>query len=263
VQSKVRSVLTAAGLDEAMTSSVVPEAWHAVFCPWSDAQPLRASTPMLKGADRLRCSLIPSLLEVRRVNQSLGNPVIELFETARIYLPRGGQLPREQWTLGITSGGDYFRVKGVVEAIVAALNPTLRLEVTDTRQPLLDPAAQRQLRLEGRLLGYLGELTARPEAVRVAGRDDGRRVGSVGAGRDRLLDPAARRSKPLPADRTRLEPDRRRTRCAGRNWIRPCAIRRASAWRASAIRKPTAIRRRTAGKKRQLFSITCARPNAR
>ena len=160
VQSKVRSVLTAAGLDEAMTSSVVPEAWHSVFCPWSDAQPLRASTPMLKGADRLRCSLVPSLLEVRRVNQSLGNAVIELFETARIYLPHAGQLPREQWTLGITSGGDYYRVKGVVETIVAALNPSLRLEVSDTRQPLLDPARSAELRLEGRRLGFLGELAA-------------------------------------------------------------------------------------------------------
>jgi len=158
VQSKVRGVLTAAGLDEAMMSSVVPEAWHAVFCPWSDAQPLRASTPMLKGADRLRCSLVPSLLEVRRVNQSLGNAVIELFETARIYLPRAGQLPHEQWTLGITSGGDYYRVKGVVEAIVEALNPALRLEVSDTRQPLLNPACSAELRLGGRRFGFLGEL---------------------------------------------------------------------------------------------------------
>jgi phenylalanyl-tRNA synthetase beta chain len=159
VLDRVRSVLTAAGLDEAMTSSVVPEAWHAVFCPWTDAAPLHASTPMLKGADRLRCSLIPSLLEACRINQSLGNPVIELFETARIYLPRGSQLPREPWTLGITSGGDYFRVKGVAEAILAALNPALNLEVTDTRQPLLDPARSAQLSLGGRLLGYLGEVT--------------------------------------------------------------------------------------------------------
>ncbi len=167
VQSKVRSVLTAAGLDEAMTSSVVPEAWHGVFCPWSDAPPLRASTPMLKGADRLRCSLVPSLLDVRRVNQSLGNAVIELFETARIYLPRAGRLPHEQWTLGITSGGDYYRVKGVVEAIVEALNPALRLEVSDTRQPLLNPARSAELKLDGRRFGFLGELA--DESLKLCG----------------------------------------------------------------------------------------------
>jgi hypothetical protein len=39
-------------------------------------------------------------------------------------------------------------LKGVVEAIVAALNPALRLEVLDTRQPLLDPARSAELQLE-------------------------------------------------------------------------------------------------------------------
>ncbi len=159
VQSKVRHVLTAAGMDEAMTSSVVPADWHAIFCPWTETQPLRASTPMLKGADRLRCSLIPSLLESRRANQALGNPVIELFETARIYLPQGGQLPKEQWTLGLTSGNDYLHVKGIIEAIVDAVHPAVRLEVTETRQALLDPARSARLQLGNRLFGFLGEVT--------------------------------------------------------------------------------------------------------
>ncbi len=159
VQNKVRSVLTAAGMDEAMMSSVVPADWHAIFCPWTQAQPLQTSTPMLKGADRLRCSLIPSLLESRRANQALGNPVIELFETAQIYLARGGKLPKEQWTLGLTSGGDYFHVKGIIEAIVDAVHPAVRLEVTETRQPLLDPARSARLQLGNRLFGFLGEVT--------------------------------------------------------------------------------------------------------
>ncbi|MCH5376177.1 MAG: phenylalanine--tRNA ligase subunit beta, partial [Planctomycetes bacterium] len=160
VLDKVRGVLTCAGLDEAMTSSVVPESWHELFCPWGEFGPLQASTPMLKGADRLRCSLVPSLLESRRVNQSLGNPVIELFETARIYLPRAGQLPREQWTLGITSGGDFLRLKGVVEAVVTALNPALHFQVVDASQPLLDSGRSAELRIGERLLGYLGEVSA-------------------------------------------------------------------------------------------------------
>jgi phenylalanyl-tRNA synthetase beta chain len=160
VLGKVRSVLTCAGLDEAMTCSVVPEAWHEVFCPWTDLSPLRASTPMLKGADRLRCSLVPSLLEARRVNQSLGNDSVELFETARIYLPRAEQLPQEQWTLAITSGEDFYQTKGVIEALVATLNPAQRLTVVDTRQSLLDPDRSAELRLGDRLLGYLGAVSA-------------------------------------------------------------------------------------------------------
>ena len=61
-------------------------AWSDAFSPWTDAPPLVANTPMLEGADRLRRSLVPSLLDVRRINESLSNPAIELFETARIYL---------------------------------------------------------------------------------------------------------------------------------------------------------------------------------
>jgi phenylalanyl-tRNA synthetase beta chain len=160
VLGKVRQVLLCAGFDEAMTASVVPGELAAVFSPWTDAAALQTSTPMLKGADRLRRSLIPSLLEARRVNESLGNPVIELFETARVFLPVPGDLPREQWTLAVVSGGDYYRVKGVIEAVLAALRPGTRLEAGDTRQPLLDSVRSSELRVQDQSLGYLGELSA-------------------------------------------------------------------------------------------------------
>jgi phenylalanyl-tRNA synthetase beta chain len=120
---------------------------------------LICNTPLLRGADRLRRSLIPSLLDARRINESLGNTVVELFETARVYLPTGDTLPHEPWTLGITSGGDFYRLKGVIEALVAALHPTARLEATDAKIGLLDPAKSCQLRLDGRQLGVLGEVS--------------------------------------------------------------------------------------------------------
>lgn len=161
VLGKVRQVLLCAGFDEAMTASVVPEELAAAWSPWTNAPALQTSTPMLKGADRLRRSLIPSLLEARRVNESLGNPLIELFETARVYLPASSNLPQEQWTLSIVSGGDYYRVKGVVEALLATLRPGTALEAIDTAQPILDPVKSSELRVQGQCLGYLGELSAR------------------------------------------------------------------------------------------------------
>lgn len=160
VLGKVRQVLLCAGFDEAMTASVVSEELAAAWSPWTKAPALQTSTPMLKGADRLRRSLIPSLLEARRVNESLGNPVIELFETARVYLPASSNLPQEQWTLSIVSGGDYYRVKGVVETLLATLRPGTALEASDTAQPILDPVKSSELRVQGQCLGYLGELSA-------------------------------------------------------------------------------------------------------
>ena len=103
--------------------------------------------------------MIPSLLEARRVNESLGNPVIELFETARVFLPAGDDLPTEQLTLGIVSGGDYYLLKGVVEQLAAALKCRAEVKAVGVRQPLLDAERASELRLGDRLLGYLGELS--------------------------------------------------------------------------------------------------------
>jgi len=72
--------------------------------------------------------LLPSLLTARRTNESLCNPQIELFEIARVYLARAGQLPAEELMVSLTSGRDLAAVRGIVEAVVAALNPAIRLE---------------------------------------------------------------------------------------------------------------------------------------
>ncbi len=160
VLEKIRHGLCAAGIDEAMTASVVPRAWCEAFSPWSDAPPLGCSTPMLKGADTLRKSLIPSLLEVRRINESVANNVIELFETARVYLAQPSGLPREPWTLGVTSGRGFHFLKGVVESCLEMLHIPAPLVVTEAQLPLLESDQQCRLELGGRLLGFLGQVNA-------------------------------------------------------------------------------------------------------
>lgn len=164
VLARVRHVLTAAGFDEAMTLSAVEEPWSEAFSPWTTAPPLRSSMPVLRRADRLRRSLVPSLLGARQTNESLANPVIELFEIAHVYLPQGAQLPSEELMIALTSGGDFFATKGVVEGLLAALNPAARLVVRPTAQELLDLERSAELLVsvgESRdlLLGYLGEVS--------------------------------------------------------------------------------------------------------
>ena len=158
--AKVRQVFTAGGFDEAMTPSVVPERWSSAFSPWTDSEPLVSNTPLLEGADRLRRSLVPSLLDARRINESLSNPVIELFETARVYLPRPGELPSEQWTLAAVSGRGALCLKGVVEAALGALHIDVPLTAADFRHPLLLDGHACELRLHDERLGFLGEVAA-------------------------------------------------------------------------------------------------------
>jgi phenylalanyl-tRNA synthetase beta chain len=172
VLAKVRQVLTAAGYDEALTLSAVEETWSDAFSPWTSQPPLRAQAPVLRRADRLRRSLVPSLLGARQTNEALSNPVIELFEVAKVYLssaesghPAAGaaSLPVEETMITIVGGSDYFGVKGVCEALLAILDPAAELAVRPTAQPLLetDRSSELWLAVAGageQLLGYLGEV---------------------------------------------------------------------------------------------------------
>jgi phenylalanyl-tRNA synthetase beta chain len=171
VLEKVRQVLMAAGVDEALTLSAVEPSVAGVFSPWTQAEPLRSLMPVFRRADTLRVSLVPSLLGAWATNEALANEAIELFEIAKIYLPQGDSLPREEPMLGIISNQrDYSALKGVVEKLVGALGLRAGLQTEVAEEPLLDPQAACRLRLGGQVLGYVGQV--RPEALEDFDVDD-------------------------------------------------------------------------------------------
>ena len=161
VTERVRHTLTAAGFDEALTLSAVEPEQVETFRPWSDsaAAPLATGQAVLRRANCLRQSIVPSLLVCRRTNETLSNPVIELFEMAKVYLPQVGQLPHEKRVLALTSGGGYLEVKGVLEALVAALNPAAELSVDSADHDLLIGSRSATLKLNGEAFGLLGEVS--------------------------------------------------------------------------------------------------------
>jgi phenylalanyl-tRNA synthetase beta chain len=164
VLEAVRQVLVAAGFDEAVTISTVSQDLVESFRPWSAVEPLAASTPVLRGADRLRQSLVPSLLSVRRANEKLSNHPIELFETARVYLPQSaGALPQERHLLSVTSGRGFLEVKGAIETLAGRIAPTATLTAAACELPLLSAARSCELRLGGEAFGFLGEVS--PEGL--------------------------------------------------------------------------------------------------
>ncbi len=170
VMQKVRTILTSTGFDEAMTATMVPAIWSDAFSPWTSADPIIVSQPMLGvleqgshniGAVNLvRRSLIPSLLEVKRINDFRSNTEIDLFETAKVYLAESKtELPREPLMLGIVSSRCSSTVKGVVESLVQRVNPGCRVEVKEFAHPLLDVNHSVQLLIDGKVLGYLGQVS--------------------------------------------------------------------------------------------------------
>ncbi|MFO0916316.1 MAG: phenylalanine--tRNA ligase subunit beta [Pirellulales bacterium] len=160
VLSRVRQAMTAGGFDEALTPSVVDQPTSDAYSPWCSSPALHALTPLLRGADRLRRSLIPSLLAARLTNQSRSNAWIELFETAKIYLPRTGQLPSEPWMLGLTSGRDFLAVKGILQGLVRALGIHAPLVGIPIEDAFYAEDQGVQLTLNGQTVGVLGTLSA-------------------------------------------------------------------------------------------------------
>ena len=139
----VEDTLVGAGLSEAYTWSLVA----------SDPSPdaIRLPNPMSSEQAILRTTIVPGLIEAARTGVDAGAEHVALFETARVYLPSGSQLPDEHWRVAAIATGGYADIKGVAETLYAALGLELRVERGS--QPLLHPgkAATTQA-------GWLGEL---------------------------------------------------------------------------------------------------------
>ena len=121
------STFVGAGFCEALTRSVVSETLEATASPWGGSTPLVVQPALVRGADRLRRTLLPSLVEARSGNLAVGAPHGELFEVARAYVARaqaGGEheSPVEEPLLAaFVTGGGFFAAKGVVEAVLDRL----------------------------------------------------------------------------------------------------------------------------------------------
>ncbi len=155
---RIRQVMTAAGLSEAMTPSIVTQRLDESLSPWTDRPALESQTPMLKGARRLRRTLLPSLVEGRAKNWAAASLEADLFEIAHIYLPSDADsaLPAEQYSLGLIAGRDFFEFKGVLETLCQRLGIEHSLQVAVVERAGFVPGQCVQLVLDDTDVGYLG-----------------------------------------------------------------------------------------------------------
>jgi phenylalanyl-tRNA synthetase beta chain len=109
----VADVLVGAGMYEAYTYSLQ----HGD----PDPNALELPEPLSSQQRVLRTNLTIGLLGAAQHNLDKGNGDVALFEIAHVYLPPG-PVPEERWHLGGIVQGDFFRARGLVEVVFAALN---------------------------------------------------------------------------------------------------------------------------------------------
>jgi phenylalanyl-tRNA synthetase beta chain len=123
LRRRVENVLAGLGLSETYTPSLRPDD--------HDPNAMRLPEPISAELAVLRTSLLPSLVDAARRNVDLGAEEVALFELARVYLPEGGDLPREETHVAAVVSGGWPRAKGIVDTLYAALKAEAAFERTE------------------------------------------------------------------------------------------------------------------------------------
>ena len=164
----VRDVLAGAGFTETWNPALV--SGRKLEALRIAAHAMRVSNPLSDDMDTLRTSLLPSLIEAMALNRDRGRPDIRIHEIAEAYLARVGEhnsaQPEEPLRLAaVASAGEtadegrdaVYRLKAVLDGCIAAMTaPPCIYDRASTE--LFHPGRCAAVMLDGRQLGYIGEL---------------------------------------------------------------------------------------------------------
>jgi phenylalanyl-tRNA synthetase beta chain len=171
VEGKIRHTLCASGFFEAVTMSFVDDRLASSFRVWSDRTPLSVDHSSRRQENKLRQSLIPSLLAARRLNETRGCSSAELFEIARVYLASNtakrptkqagaatASLPDERSHLALVGGRNLRELAGVIESLMSQLHSREALEVRHGDRAEFAAGQGGELWIGGQLAGYIGTI---------------------------------------------------------------------------------------------------------
>ncbi|HZY45029.1 MAG TPA: phenylalanine--tRNA ligase subunit beta, partial [Anaerolineae bacterium] len=174
-EERVRDILVQAGLTEAITYSMTTPQREAKLLPGhrpDDRPYVEIANPISAERTHMRHTLLASLLEVVAQNVR-HHEYVAMFELNKVYLAsEDGPLPDEPRRLSIVMTGpreplswkggdrnpiDFYDLKGVIEALLRGLH----VEGEDfeaTEHPTYYPGRTARLKVNGTLIGVLGEL---------------------------------------------------------------------------------------------------------
>lgn len=161
----VCAMLTGKGFYETMTFSFIshkviemlnlPEGDDRLNC-------VTVRNPLGEDSQYMRTTLLPGLLKTLSTNVNGGNENGRIYELGDIFSgseKTGEGLPLQKTELALGSwgeGGDFFSLRGVVEAMLQQQGIRTRIEVADA--PYLHPGRQARLMLDDTVLAVIGEV---------------------------------------------------------------------------------------------------------
>ncbi len=108
------------GFHEAINVAFVEDRTAALFAPDDTEAHLAVSAASRKTANKLRRTLLGSLLGVLKTNVYAGNLPCCVYELANTFVPRSGKsgLPEERTKLSMVAHGDFRALRGAIESVI-------------------------------------------------------------------------------------------------------------------------------------------------
>ena len=164
LENKAGAAARAMGYNEIITYSFVsPAGLDLIRAPKDDPRrnQIKILNPLGEDTSVMRTTGLPSMLDILARNYAHHNKSAKLYELAKVYLPvEGEELPYEpkHLLLGSYGEGDFYTLKGAVEAILEALNAEKAVFTACSDDAAYHPGRCAALTVGGRRIGLLGQL---------------------------------------------------------------------------------------------------------
>ena len=163
----IRNVIESYGFSEGMTYSFEsPKAFDKLLIPEGNElrKAIEISNPLGVDYSIMRTTPLNGMLTSLSTNYNHRNKDVRLYEMANVYLPESlplTKLPEEKMmlALGMYGQGDFFDMKGCVEAILDRLGITTGVTYEPKGEhSYLHPGRKADIMMDREVLGYLGEV---------------------------------------------------------------------------------------------------------
>ena len=165
LENRAGSLCRSLGYSEILTYSFVsPSIFDQIRLPEDSSlrNAMRIQNPLGEDASIMRTVALPSMLAILARNNAYHNDAVKLYELAKVYLPKPGQiLPDEPKHLVLGTYGeheDFFKRQGEIEAFLRGMNVPEARYTAEKHDPTFHPGRCARVSVGGVDLGCFGQI---------------------------------------------------------------------------------------------------------
>lgn len=147
--------LNACGYYETISVDFIDDATAELFAVRADKNHLAVADVSRKSANKLRQTVMGSLLSILKTNVNVKNLPCRVFEVAHTFVPdASGILPKEETSIGLVADSDFRALRTAVEQTIRTLVPDAAIEFVPVDLPWAQAGAE--VHVNGAGVGHAG-----------------------------------------------------------------------------------------------------------